>query len=142
MTGKFETRNSKQTRSSKFKTIHLGAPASRRPVHRTLDFQLPISGFEFRASNFGFHSSFVIRHALGASFFSTFAGSSDTYFGRPPSIGGRTSPSINGLAYSTNFSFGKKPSSLTQSRGTKCSTLAMSLNGCKPVVQRSDPLPP
>src|SRR5258707_15684095 len=73
------------------------------------------------------------------SFFSTLLFSRVTYLGKPPSTGALTSPSINGRAYSTNLSFGRKPSSLIQSRGTKCSTLAMSDRGCKSVVQFAEP---
>ena len=53
-----------------------------------------------------------------------------------------TSPSINGLAYSTNLSLGKNPSSLTQSRGMKCSTLAISPSGCIPVLHLIGPVGP
>ena len=70
----------------------------------------------------------------GDSFFSIRTFSSTTNFGSPPSSGRHNSPSMSGCAYSTNFSFGRKPSSLIQSRGMKCSTLAMSPSGCKSTV--------
>src|SRR6266478_3343705 len=73
-------------------------------------------------------------YALAGNFFSTRTFSNVTNFGKPFSIGYFTSPSISGRAYSTNFSLGRKPSSVNQSRGIRCSTLAISCNGCRSVV--------